>query len=302
MKDQSEQMPHCGYVAIVGRPNVGKSTLLNHMIGQKLSITSRKPQTTRHTLLGIKTEENAQIIFVDTPGMHKSNANKAVNRHMNRAAKSVLDDVDVILFLVERLQWEDEDRWIAEMLQRATVPVLLLVNKVDQIEQKDRLLPYIQTIQQEFSFHSYMPIVALTGEYLPQLEQEIVKLLPKSEFFFPEDQITDKSERFLAGEIVREKITRQLGKELPYEVAVEVEEFSRDKKILTVGAVIYVERDGQKAIIIGKGGDRLRKLGTEARIDMERLFDEKVMLRLWVKVKHGWSSDARALKSFGIDS
>jgi GTP-binding protein Era len=290
-----------GYIAIVGRPNVGKSTLLNQLIGQKLCITSRKPQTTRNTILGIKTTEQAQFIYVDTPGMHQRNSGKAVNRYMNRAAQSVLHDVDVILFLVDRTAWLEEDEWIAKRLQELRLPVFLLINKIDLLDNKEEMLPHIAELQQRFEFAAVVPVAALKGDNLNALEEEITQYLPEGGAFFPEDQFTDRSERFLAGEIVREKIIRQLGKELPYEVAVEVEEFKRDQGLLTIGAVIYVDRAGQKSIVIGKGGQRLKQIGTDARVDMQKLFDEKIMLRLWVKVKQGWANDERALKSLGLD-
>jgi GTP-binding protein Era len=290
-----------GYIAIVGRPNVGKSTLLNQLIGQKLCITSRKPQTTRNTILGIKTTEQAQFIYVDTPGMHQRNSGKAVNRYMNRAAQSVLHDVDVILFLVDRTAWLEEDEWIAKRLQELRLPVFLLINKIDLLDNKEEMLPHIAELQQRFEFAAVVPVAALKGDNLNALEEEITQYLPEGGAFFPEDQFTDRSERFLAGEIVREKIIRQLGKELPYEVAVEVEEFKRDQGLLTIGAVIYVDRAGQKSIVIGKGGQRLKQIGTDARVDMQKLFDEKIMLRLWVKVKQGWANDERALKRLGLD-
>lgn len=290
-----------GYIAIVGRPNVGKSTLLNQLIGQKLCITSRKPQTTRNTILGIKTTDEAQFIYVDTPGMHQRNSGKAVNRYMNRAAQSVIHDVDVILFLVDRLAWLDEDEWIAKRLSDGDVPVFLLINKTDLLENKEEMLPHIAQLQQRFKFAAVVPVAALKGDNLSALEAEITKYLPEGGAFFPEDQFTDRSERFLAGEIVREKIIRQLGKELPYEVAVEVEEFKREQGLLTIGAVVYVDRPGQKSIVIGKGGQRLKQIGTDARTDMQKLFEDKIMLRLWVKVKQGWANDERALKSLGLD-
>lgn len=290
-----------GYIAIVGRPNVGKSTLLNRLIGQKLCITSRKPQTTRNAIMGIKTTDEAQFIYVDTPGLHRQNATKAVNRYMNRAARSVLHDVDVVLFVVDRMSWGEEEEWIAKTLRQVEVPVYLLINKIDLIDDKAKMLPHIQRLQADYNFSAFFPVAALKGDNLENLESEIAKHLPEGVSTFPEDQFTDRSERFLAGEIVREKIIRQLGNELPYEVAVEIEEFKRDDRLLTIGAVIYVERPGQKSIVIGKGGQRLKQIGSDARVDMQELFDEKIMLRLWVKVKQGWANDERALKSLGLD-
>ena len=290
----------CGYVAIVGRPNVGKSTLLNHLLGQKISITSRKPQTTRHQVLGIKTEDQHQIIFVDTPGLHRG-AEKAINRFMNRAASSAIKDVDLVVFVVDRTAWTDEDQMVLEQIQSAGIPAILAVNKVDLLADKTALLPQLQILAGMADFAAVMPLSALQQHNVAQLEHEILKFLPESEHFFPEDQITDRSQRFLAAEIVREKIMRQLGEELPYAVTVEIEEFSMEAAVLHISAVILVERKGQKKILIGDKGARLRSIGTDARHDMERLFDNKVMLRLWVKVKSGWSDDERALRSLGYD-
>ena len=290
----------CGYVAIVGRPNVGKSTLLNHLLGQKISITSRKPQTTRHQVLGIKTDRQHQIIFVDTPGLH-SDADKAINRYMNRAASSAIRDVDVIVFVVDRTAWTPEDQMVLEQVQRSGLPAILAINKVDLLADKSQLLPHLQLLAEKADFAAVMPLSALQQHNVAQLEQEILQFLPESEHFFPEDQITDRSQRFLAAEIVREKIMRQLGEELPYAVTVEIEEFAQDAAVLHISAVILVERKGQKKILIGDKGSRLRSIGTDARIDMERLFDSRVMLRLWVKVKSGWSDDERALRSLGYD-
>ena len=290
----------CGYVAIVGRPNVGKSTLLNHLLGQKISITSRKPQTTRHQVLGIKTEEHFQIIYVDTPGLHIG-AEKAINRAMNRAASSAIDDVDLILFVVDRTAWTEEDEMVLSRVQQSGRPVLLVVNKVDLLPDPDQLLPHLQQLSDKADFTAVVPVSALRHRNTDALEAEIVAHLPKSRHFFPEDQITDRSQRFLAAEIVREKIMRQLGDELPYSVAVEIEEFAEEDGVLHISALILVERQGQKKIVIGDKGSRLRSIGTEARVDMEKLFDNKVMLRLWVKVRSGWSDDERALRSLGYD-
>jgi GTPase len=288
----------CGYVALVGRPNVGKSTLLNHLLGQKISITSRKPQTTRHRLLGIQTKGQTQIIYVDTPGLHKSEP-KAINRYMNKTASQAIRDVDVIVFVVDRLRWTDEDQWVLDKLHGIDRPVLLALNKIDLLEDKGQLLPALQDFQEKFPFADIFPLSALRGHNLNELEIAIGKLLPENPHFFPEDQITDRSERFLAAELVREKVMRQLGEEVPYEITVEVETFKREGKILHIDALILVERDGQKKIVIGTGGERIRQIGSEARKDMEKLFDNKIMLKLWVKVKSGWSDDERALRSLG---
>lgn len=290
----------CGFVAIVGRPNVGKSTLLNHILGQKLSITSRKPQTTRHQVLGIKTEGPVQAIYVDTPGMHEEEP-RAINRYMNKAATSALKDVDVAVFVVDQMAWTTADEMVLEKLSSLTCPVILAVNKVDRVENREALLPHLDMLSRKRQFAEIIPLSALKGMNLAPLEEAVNRFLPESVHFYPDDQITDRSERFMASEMVREKITRQLGAELPYSVAVEIEEFRNDGKTLHVSALILVEREGQKKIIIGDKGDRLRRIGQEARTDMERLFDCKVMLRLWVKVKRGWADSDRALKSLGMN-
>lgn len=294
-----EAMPtRCGYIAIVGRPNVGKSTLLNHILGQKLSITSRKPQTTRHQVLGIKTEGDIQAIYVDTPGLHLRDE-KAINRYMNRAASAALADVDLALFVVDRDRWTDEDDLVLEKLRHAECPVVLVVNKIDRLADKAELLPLIESLSTRFEFADIVPVSALRGHNRDDLETLIHGYLPEGIHLFPEDQITNRSERFLAAELVREKIMRQLGEEVPYAMTVEIEEFKASPMLIEISALILVERQGQKKILIGEGGSRLRQIGTEARKDMEKAFDSKVMLRLWVKVKSGWSDDERALRSLG---
>lgn len=290
----------CGFVAIVGRPNVGKSTLLNHILGQKLSITSRKPQTTRHQVLGIKTRGDVQAIYVDTPGMHEEEP-RALNRYMNRAASSALVDVDVVVFVVDQTHWTTADDMVLQKLENVKAPVILAVNKVDKVEQRDTLLPHLEELARKRDFAEIIPLSALRGQNLAPLEEAVDRMLPVSIHFYPDDQITDRSQRFLASEIVREKITRQLGAELPYSVAVEIEEFKQEGKVLHISALILVEREGQKKIIIGDKGERIRRIGQEARIDMEKLFDSKIMLRLWVKVKKGWADSDRALKSLGMN-
>lgn len=299
--DEAPVVTRCGLVAIVGRPNVGKSTLMNHLVGQKLSITSRKPQTTRHRLLGVTTQEDAQIVYVDTPGLHSRNADKALNRFMNRTVTSVIRDVDVILFVVDQLHWTAGDEEVLQALQHNSAPVLLIINKIDQIDDKSTLLPLIEAHAARYPFREIVPLSALKGHNVRDLEKSIITYLPTGPFLFPEDQITDRNARFLAAEFVREKITRQLGQELPYGVAVEIEEFSQKGDVLHISALILVERNGQKRIIIGSGGSRLKLIGSEARQEMERLFESRVMLQLWVKVKAGWSDDERALRSLGYD-
>ena len=292
------EQTYCGYVAIIGRPNVGKSTLLNHILGQKLCITSRKPQTTRHTLLGIKTKDNVQVIFVDTPGIH-TNQERAINRVMNRSAASVIADVDLVIFVVDRFEWSEADDYVAKYLTNTKVPVVVAVNKVDMIEDKEALLPHLQFLASKVNAVEFIPLSALRKTNLEELEAKIQSHIPEKVHLYPEDQITDRSERFLTAEIVREKITRQLGAEVPYQVTVEIEQFRVEGKITYIDALILVERDGQKKIIIGTKGERLKKIGEQARADIESLLDCKVMLRTWVKIRSGWSDDERALRSLG---
>ncbi|QQD22118.1 GTPase Era [Venatoribacter cucullus] len=289
-----------GYVAIVGRPNVGKSTLLNRILGQKLSITSRKPQTTRHQILGIKTEDDQQVIYVDTPGIHKLQ-DKAINRYMNKAATTAVKDVDLILMLIDRMRWTDEDEMVLNTIKGQRAPVVLVVNKVDFVKEKDELLPWLEEVSKKHNFEQIIPLSAKTGHNVDRLEHLIESYLPESQHFFPEDQITDRSSRFLAAELVREKIMRQLGDELPYAMTVEIEEFVHNGTLIDISALILVERATQKAIVIGDGGSRIKQIGQDARKDMEVMFDCKVMLKLWVKVKAGWSDDERALRSLGYD-
>lgn len=290
----------CGYVAIIGRPNVGKSTLLNRILGQKISITSRRPQTTRHRILGIKTTDDAQLLYVDTPGLHRAGG-RAMNRYMNRVATAALQDVDVILFVVEGTRWTSEDQDILERLKSTAVPVILVVNKLDKVSDKDALLPHFQELSQAREFAHIIPVSARSGKNVAMLEKEVSALLPAAPPLYPEDQVTDRSERFLAAELIREKLMRQLGQELPYAMTVEIEKFSMENGVAHIHAVIWVERPGQKAIVIGKEGATLKEIGSQARQDMEKIFDGKVFLRLWVKVKEGWSEDERALRSLGYD-
>jgi GTPase len=290
---------HCGYVAIIGRPNVGKSTLLNYLLGQKLCITSRKPQTTRHRLLGIKTLGNTQIIYVDTPGIHQRQHN-AMNRYLNRAAQSSMVGVDVIVWLVEALRWTEEDSYVLKSLAQLTVPVILGINKIDKIKDKKALLPYLQEVRLKHDFVSIFPISALKGDNLNELEAKAIDFLPINTLLFPEDQITDRTERFLCAEIVREKLVRRLGAELPYRMTVQIEQFeNRDNNLIFISAIIWVERKGQKIIVIGKKGHGLKKIGQEAREDIEQMLNSKVFLQLWVKVKEGWCDNERALRQLG---
>ncbi|MES2624309.1 MAG: GTPase Era [Pseudomonadota bacterium] len=292
---------HCGRVALIGKPNVGKSTLLNHLVGQKVSITSRKPQTTRQRLLGIKTVGAAQIIYIDTPGYQQS-YKKALNRHMNKTISSTLVDVDLVLIMIDRLRFYEEDEHLLENITKANCPVFLIINKIDELADKEQLLPFIEMAKSKFAFAEIVPVSALKEHNTDALEATIVRYLPEAAWMFPEDQLTDRNSRYLAAEFVREKITRQMGDELPYEVAVEIEEFKMIDGIYHISALILVERTGQKKMLIGDAGDRLKLIGTEARKDMENLFGCKVMLKLWVKVKSGWSDDERALRSLGFEN
>jgi GTP-binding protein Era len=290
-----------GYVAIIGRPNVGKSTLINRILGQKLCITSRRPQTTRHRILGIKTTEESQLIYVDTPGIH-SDDKKAMNRYMNRAAASSIDDVDVILFVVDGMNWTMEDDKVLERLKTsAQAPVMLVINKMDKLDDKQVMLPHIEKLSSLYNFIDVFPISARRGQNIEHLEQAIAAQMPEGELIFPEDQLTDRSSRFLAGEIVREKLFRHLGQELPYSITVEIEQFDDEEGLFRIGAVIYVERSGQKSIVIGKKGELLKSVGKDARIEMESLFGCKVFLRLWVKVREGWGDNERMLKNLGYN-
>ncbi len=288
----------CGYAAIIGRPNVGKSTLLNHILGMKLSITSRKPQTTRHQILGVKTGKNVQTIYVDTPGMHQRRGS-AINKYMNRAATSVLNDVDVLLFVVQAGAWTDEDDAVLLRLENVSAPVILVVNKIDMLNNKQELLPFITQLSSKFKFEEIIPVAAVKGENINQVETAVAKLLPEGAAFFPEDQVTDRSMRFLAAEIIREKLVRELGQELPYTSTVHIDKYDEDGKLVRIHATIFVESKGQKAIIIGSKGSRLKSLGTKARKDIETMLDNKVYLNLWVKVREGWSNDERALRGLG---
>ena len=299
-----------GFVAIVGRPNVGKSTLMNHLLGQKLSITSRKPQTTRHKIVGIDSREKSQAVFVDTPGMHKKEV-RAINKMMNRAASSALRDVNLVMFVLDADKWTQNDELVLEKLQNAEMPVILVINKIDTLENKNHALPLIQERAKLMNFAEIVPVSALRGANLEHLRDTIEKYLPFQPPMYSLDQLTDRSERFLASEIIREKIMRQLGEELPYDLTVQIESFRIEDAVVHektgklkpactyIDATIFVDRPGQKAIVIGEKGSKLKKIGMDARVDMEKMFEQKIMLTLWVKVKGGWSDDERALKSLG---
>ena len=288
----------CGYVAIIGRPNVGKSTLLNRILGQKLAITSHKAQTTRHAILGIKTRTDGQILFVDTPGIHQRGGS-ALNRYLNRAARAAITDTDLALFVVEALRWTDEDSEALEAIALAGVPVMAVVNKVDRVGDKQALLPYLQTLAARHPFVALIPVSASKGDQIEVLEQAVVKALPEAAPIFPEDQLTDRSERFFAAELVREQLMQRYGEELPYRTTVEIERFEEQDGRYRINALIWVERQSQKAIIIGKQGEALKAVASQARQEMMKLFDCPVHLEVWVKVKKSWSSDDAAIASLG---
>jgi GTPase len=288
----------CGFAAVVGRPNVGKSTLVNALLGRKISIVSPKPQTTRHRILGILTQPQAQIILVDTPGLH-AGARRAMNRHMNRVALASLQDADVNVFLVEALRWTDQDQRVLDELVRQGRPIILVVSKVDKATPKERLLPFIAELSARAPFAEVMPLSALKGANVEKLPAVIAKHLPLGPPHFPPDQVTDRSEQFLAAEIVREKLTWRLRQELPYGLTVSIEQFREEEGRLLVNAVIWVERSGQKAIVIGHGGEQLKEVGRAARLEMTELFKRPVHLELWVKVKENWSDSEAALRQLG---
>ncbi len=289
-----------GYIAIVGRPNVGKSTLLNHLIGQKVSITSRKAQTTRHRITGIRTDAGAQYVFVDTPGFQTQHQN-ALNRAMNRSVTQTLSNVDVVLFVIEVMRFDARDEKVLTLLPR-DLPVVLVLNKIDKLDDKEKLLPFIEKMSSLFPFAAIVPVSAQKGgSQLDELLMEIRRHLPEGAPVFGEDEITDRSERFLAAEIVREKVFRLSGEEVPYSVSVEIEKFETVGNLRRIFAAIIVDREGQKPILIGSKGEKLKEIGTQARKDMEKLFDGKVYLEVWVKVKGGWADDERALKSLGYE-
>jgi len=293
---KNETATRCGHIAIVGRPNVGKSTLLNHLLRQKISITSRKPQTTRNRILGISTTDSAQCVYVDTPGLDRRHR-KAINRMMNETVMAVVAEVDVIVLVCERLNWNERDAAVLDAAASAGAPVLLAINKIDQIGDKRRLLPHIERMAGLHDFAEIVPVSALGGHNLEALEARLRELLPEGGFLFPPEQVTDASSRFLAAELIREKITRRLGDELPYEVTVAIEQFTKVDGVLRILALITVDKAGQKRILIGENGQRLKQIAAAARKDMEQAFDSKVMLECWVKVRTGHMNEASALKS-----
>jgi GTP-binding protein Era len=287
-----------GYVAIVGRPNVGKSTLMNRILGQKISIVTAKPQTTRQQIMGIKTTGAGQVVYLDTPGIHRSSG-RALNRYMNRVAKAAFRDVDLVLFMIEAGRWSRNDRAILKTLRAANVPILLVINKVDLLKKRGELLSFVAENVVPQELEEVMMICATRGDGVDDLEARVMDKLPFSRPFYDEDQITDRSERFLAAELVREALTERLHQELPYALTVEIEQFKREGSLLNIGAVIWVERDSQKQIVIGKGGRALKQIGSQARRAMEELFEQKVFLQTWVKVSKDWTRSQKALERFG---
>ena len=288
-----------GYVAIVGRPNVGKSTLLNRLVGAKVSITSRRPQTTRHRVSGIVTRPDAQLVFVDTPGFQTEHRS-LLNRKMNQVVTRTLEGVDVVVFVVEALRFDARDRALVELLP-PQVPVVLVINKVDRVRPRSQLLPYLQRMATVFDFRALIPVCAESGDQVPELVSAIVPLLPEQPALYGADEITESSERFLAAELVREKIFRLLGEELPYALTVEIEKFETEGKLRRIHAAVIVDRPSQKGIVIGAGGEKLKAIGSQARRDMEELFGGKVHLELWVKIRSGWADDEMALRQLGYE-
>ena len=295
----SETKTYCGFIAIVGRPNVGKSTLLNKLLGQKISIPSRKAQTTRHRIVGIHTEGEYQAIYVDTPGLHMEEK-RAINRLMNKAASSSIGDVELVIFVVEGTRWTPDDEMVLNKLREGKAPVILAINKVDNVQDKAELLPHLQFLGSQMNFLDIVPISAETGMNVDTIAAIVRKHLPEAIHHFPEDYITDRSQRFMASEIIREKLMRFLGAELPYSVTVEIERFvTNERGGYDINGLILVEREGQKKMVIGNKGAKIKTIGIEARKDMQDMFEAPVHLELWVKVKSGWADDERALRSLG---
>lgn len=288
----------CGYIAIVGRPNVGKSTLLNALLGQKLSIISDKPQTTRCQILGIKTVGADQALYIDTPGLHKAEKH-AMNRYMNRLASSVILDADVIVFMIEAGRFQEEDEMVLEKLKQTKATVILAINKVDALKDKSQLLPMMETLAEKFNFAHIIPLSVTKEENLAELEHEIMQFLPENPHFYPDEQVTDKNEKFQIAELIREKIIHLTGQEIPYSSTVEIEELKYEAKLVRINAIVWVERQGQKVIIIGKDGEKLKRIGTQARKDIQALLKKKVFLQIWVKVKDRWTDDERMLQGLG---
>jgi GTPase len=290
----------CGFAALVGRPNVGKSTLLNALVGQKLSIVTPRPQTTRHRIIGLVQLPNAQIAFVDTPGLH-SQAKRALNKAMNRTAAAALEDSDLVVFVVEALIWNSEDELVLNRIARSGRPVLVAVNKVDRAKPRERLLPYLAELDRRHAFLALVPVSALKDKNLDDLRDAIAAHLPISKPLFPDDELTDRGIQFRIAEMIREKLTLELNQEVPYGVAVEVEKLAEEDGMLMVDAAIWVDRDGQKPIVIGAKGARLKRVGTAARLALNGLLGRRLHINLWVKVRENWADNARALRELGLE-
>jgi len=289
-----------GFVAVVGRPNVGKSTLINEMIGQKINITSHKPQTTRHKIYALDSTNDYQFVFVDTPGMHIG-AKKAINKYMNRVASSSLSEVDMVLWLIEAGVWHKEDERVLEFIKNLDVPVILVINKIDKAKDRKKLLPFIEKITQYYSSDNLVPVSAFDKKSILYLKEVMLKFLPEQKAIYDKDYLTDKSQKFLVAEFIREKLIRNLHNEIPYDLTVEIEQFKLDGSMFRIHAKILADKESQKNIIIGYQGNMLKKISTDARISIEGLLEAKVFLKLWVKVKEGWADDKRALASLGYD-
>ena len=299
MTDQKDSHFRCGYIAIVGRPNVGKSTLMNELIGAKVSITSRKAQTTRHRIMGIQTDDDAQFVYVDTPGF-QTRYNNALNKNLNRTVKDTLSTADVIVFVVDAGVYGPADQQVLDLIPES-VPAILVINKTDKVKEKAELIPFAEKIAALRDFAAIVPVSARQRFQLNRLEEEIRHLLPENPPFFSPDDVTDRSERFMAAEIIREKIFRYTGDELPYTSTVVIEQFERKEKICRVFAAVLVERDAHKAMIIGHKGEKLKEISTEARLDMEKMFGVPVYLEIWVKVKSGWADNEPGLRAYGYE-
>ncbi len=290
----------CGTVAVIGRPNVGKSTLVNGLVGFRVSIVSPRPQTTRHRILGIATVEGGQIVYADTPGLHAA-GKRAMNRYMNRAATGAIEGVDVGMLVIEAGQWREDDERAYAALVASGVPKVLVLNKVDTIKDKSSLLPFIAKVSEGRGFVEIFPVSARKGQGLEDLQRALLRLLPEGEPQYADDEVTDRSERFMVAELIREQLMRQLGDELPYVSTVEISEFKEDGRLLRISAVVWVEREGQKAIVVGAGGTQMRAIGQSARLAIEKLLDRKVFLELWCKVRDSWSDDEAQLRRFGYE-
>lgn len=292
---------YCGYIALVGRPNVGKSTLMNRILDHKISITSRKPQTTRHSIVGVRTDGDHQYVYVDTPGIHQG-VKKMMNKMMNKTAIRVLNDVDVIVFVIDGMYWKEEDDYVLSLVQQAEAPCVLVINKIDNLVDKMQLLPWIEKLSQRHSFAAVIPLSAKSGMQVDTLHTQLQPFLPESPHLYPEDQLTDRPLRFLCAELLREKIFRRCGQELPYNTTVEIEAYEDTGDLARICALVWVEKESHKRMIIGDKGAKLKEMATQARMDMEHLVGKKVFLQCWCKVKSGWSDNEKTLQNMGYGS